>query len=1647
MKRTYLGRLYLVVALIGLAQVASAQIATGTPQFGSFGGGPLDTVNLGNLNAHIAIPIIARAGRAGRNFTYNLSYDSSIWNAVGSSGNVTWQPVFNFGWHGQTEATTGWANFTSQITNFCNQQQGLVWIDRSGYVYHDPWGVPHHFAGDFIPANNCNVTPRGFTSQATDGSGYTMSVDVSTGAISLTARDGTAIAAPTSPTGSGTTTDPNGNLITVTSSGFFDTLSATTPILTVSGSGSPSSPVVLQYIPPANESTGTRVSVTINYVQYTVKTGFGAKTSSGAAIGEYGATSVSLVDNITLPDGTKYAFLYEKTPISCSPLPGTFATNCVTGRLAQVTVPTGGTITYGYTGGANGIVNDGTTAGLTRTLTPGGKWTYTRTQDSSMASHWTTTVTTPPDTNNSGSAGNDTIIDFQQDSNTNVQSKTFNFYEVRRQVFQGAQSSNVLLLNTTTCWNGNTSNCTTTAVSSPISQCNVTAQPNSGKQAQAVSFYNGAGLVTERDQYDYGTGGPGSPLRKTSISYANFGNAISDRPSIVTVADGSGNTLSSTTYTYDEYSTYPLQASSGTPQHQTVTNTRGNPTTIVYAVAGAKTLTRHFSYYDTGTVYQSYDVNGAITTNVYSTATQGNTTASCGNSFPTEIDLPISGLSTKVQWDCFGAVPLKVTDADGNSITTTYSDADFWRPASVADPVGATSAFTYTPYNGNTSPVTLANVDSKMLFNSNNSVVEQLTTVNQLGQVVYSQQHEGPTSGNWDSTQAIYDSLLRLSQSTMPCVANQGQGCPSSATTTNSYDALGRVTKTADGGSGFVSNTYNQNDVTQAVGPPPSGESLKQKLLEFDGIGRLTSVCEITQLAAPGVCSQNTLQPNGYWTKHAYSVNSSGNPTVTVTQNAQASSGQQTRVYTYDLLGRLISETNPETNGLTTNYTYDSDSSGTCTGTFNGDLVKRVDTKGNTVCYQYDVIHRVTQVTYPSGPDSTNTPAKTFVYDSATLSGTAMSNAKGHLAEAYTGSSTSKKTDEFFSYSVRGELTDVWESTLNSGGYYHVSATFWENHALKSLGSNVTGVPNQTYGVDAMGRTATVSAGSGQNPVTSTSYNLSTYTYSTTFGSGDSDQFTLDPSTGRTTKYVFNVGSNSDTGQLNWNQNGSLGGFTITDTIPSTSDTQSCSYTHDDLSRISSVGCKNGTTNVWNQNFTYDVFGNITKTVPSGGTGISFQPTYSTSTNWITGLPGGITTTTDNNGQVTYDGTHHYTWDAEGKMLTVDTTTVTHDALGRTVEESISGSFTQIVYGPLGGKFATMSVQTLVKAFIPLPSAQAIYTSTGLTYYRHKDYIGSSRLATTPSRTLYSAGSYGPFGESYKQSGTTDVSFTGVDQDAVSGRYDFAFREYNPNAGRWISPDPAGLAAVNFADPQTWNRFAYVGNSPLARWDDGMSECNYDACVYADSDGSGMPNGVIDIYSLLPASGSSTPVGTGSTGAGGGWPNLPPFNPPLPNKGFCSFTASGVPQASQGAIEQIFNQAGVGIDFIDGPGADLTVIDANLNPNFNPDHPGSVVLGDDSFSNPAMVDFSQSRYPIASGIVTAHEWGHYLLSCLHLGSLPGSCGDAGLMSPGVATFGSAAWAARGMPMYQWSPTNTAFQFDSATGQTDAIKQACQNMHH
>jgi RHS repeat-associated protein len=1060
-------------------------------------------------------------------------------------------------------------------------------------------------------------------------------------------------------------------------------------------------------------------------------------------------------------------------------------------------------------------------------------WTYSRSVSGSAS---TTTVTDP--------LTDQTVINFEKDGSTS--NPNSNFFETQRVVKQGSSTT---LSTTITCYNGNNvgtpSSCYNTAVSSPIARTTVFhyLPTSAGSQSKTDTTYNSNGLVSEVDEYDYGSGAVGLLLRKTLTTYGtysggtclNLGNSIVDRPCTVTIQDSGGTTKALTTYTYDE----GTPATSGATQHVSITGSRGNLTTVAAQANGTTTLYRKFTYYDTGILQTSSDVsttNAATNTTTYNYSTTG---ASCDFAFPTSISEPLS-LSRSMTWDCNGAVLKSLTDENSKVTSTAYSGSNytnkFWRPYSTTDQAGNITYFTYPSAN---------QTETALTFNS--SVVDHLTTVDGLGRPSISQTKQGPSSGNYDSVETAYDANGRVSKTTMPYVAASGVACSGTCPGTSyGYDSLNRVTSVTDGGNGYTDSVYTNNDVLQTVGPTPT----RQKQLEYDGLGRLSSVCELTTtLTGNGNCAQKNNQ-TGYWTTYTYDVlgNLKG-----VTQSAQ-NAPRQTRTYGYDMLGRLASEANPETG--TTTYYWDAAASSCGGGAYAtpGDLGAKKDNAGVYTCYGYDALHRLAGF----GP-SNSTNCTGFQYDSYTPpTGVTVLNPLGRLVEAYTNSACdghgSLVTDKWFSYSARGEVTDIYTKTPNSGGFYHMTKSYWPHGALKTLGG-IPGVPTIYYGasdgsgLDGEGRVTKVTASSGTNPVTAVTYGGTGQPVDSltqvTYGSSDFDNFSYDTGTGRMKGYQFNIGTlgRAVVGTLGWNQNGTLGTLGIVDPFNG-ANTQTCTYTHDDLGRVSSVSCGNST---WTQNFSYDAFGNISKSVPTGGTGISFHATYvhtdGSNNNQIWSLPG-FTPTYDADGNLKQDSFHTYQWDANGHMIANDSTTLTYDAMGNMAEASWGD---QYLYDTDGRLLAGSAAQaSAYYTAIPLPGGGIVsYNSGSLGSYKHGDWLGSVRLASTPTQTVAWDVAAAPFGETYASTHVGNV-FAGMQQNIVGDEYDTHFREYHTSQGRWISPDPAGLAAVDPSNPQTWNRYAYVNNDPLSATDpSGLLAIQ--SCLFDNTCDSG-PSDMCDVW-------------------------------------------------------------------------------------------------------------------------------------------------------------------------------------------------------
>jgi RHS repeat-associated protein len=265
------------------------------------------------------------------------------------------------------------------------------------------------------------------------------------------------------------------------------------------------------------------------------------------------------------------------------------------------------------------------------------------------------------------------------------------------------------------------------------------------------------------------------------------------------------------------------------------------------------------------------------------------------------------------------------------------------------------------------------------------------------------------------------------------------------------------------------------------------------------------------------------------------------------------------------------------------------------------------------------------------------------------------------------------------------------------------------------------------------------------------------------------------------------------------------------------------------------VGCVNSSgTTIWTQSFTLDPFGNLSKSGSS-----SFAASYlltNGTTNNREQTVSSCVPTYDANGNMTKDCTFvtpaTYSWDANANSIGLNGVGLTFDAFDREVEIASGSTHTQILYSPIG-KLGTMNGQTAVTIRVPLPggsTAELLGATASTRHILHSDWLGSARLSTLYSaQTVANDTAYAPYGEAYGGS-FTDLNFTDQSEDTLSGLYDFQYREYSPVQGRWISPDPSGLSAVDPTNPQSWNRYAYVLNNPLSYtdplglwcvWDDG----------------------------------------------------------------------------------------------------------------------------------------------------------------------------------------------------------------------------------
>ena len=261
------------------------------------------------------------------------------------------------------------------------------------------------------------------------------------------------------------------------------------------------------------------------------------------------------------------------------------------------------------------------------------------------------------------------------------------------------------------------------------------------------------------------------------------------------------------------------------------------------------------------------------------------------------------------------------------------------------------------------------------------------------------------------------------------------------------------------------------------------------------------------------------------------------------------------------------------------------------------------------------------------------------------------------------------------------------------------------------------------------------------------------------------------------------------------------------------------------------------------QSFTYayDRQGNRWGTLPTCTPTSTTTCQYTFSGNKITNA--GITY--DLAGNVTYDGFHSYTYDFEGRILKVDsgTTTYSYNALGQRVAKVVSGTEGDFVLDQAGHAITGRISSPTHPWYLSEVYAGNMHVATyanGTTAFPHTNWLGTVMASTGPTgSTIKTCSGYLPFGDGSNCTGSdgSSLGFTGLWSDSETLLDNTPNRNYQSLAGRWTTPDPAGTAAVDVTDPQTWNRYAYVANNPLSYIDPlGLNRAGPGQC----SDGNGL---------------------------------------------------------------------------------------------------------------------------------------------------------------------------------------------------------------
>jgi len=191
----------------------------------------------------------------------------------------------------------------------------------------------------------------------------------------------------------------------------------------------------------------------------------------------------------------------------------------------------------------------------------------------------------------------------------------------------------------------------------------------------------------------------------------------------------------------------------------------------------------------------------------------------------------------------------------------------------------------------------------------------------------------------------------------------------------------------------------------------------------------------------------------------------------------------------------------------------------------------------------------------------------------------------------------------------------------------------------------------------------------------------------------------------------------------------------------------------------------------------------------------------------------------DANGNTITDGSRTFAYDRHNRLVSITQGAETlaeyaYDFQGRRVKKTVGGMTTSYVYDAANNLIAEIAGDgTPLRDYIYLgsePVAMKVYGTQAGIYYFINDHLGTPQKIVDSNGAMVWEAAYLPFGQAQELLATitNNLRFPGQYFDVETGLHYNWLRYYDPSTGRYMTPDPIGLAGGI-------NLYRYAGANPV----------------------------------------------------------------------------------------------------------------------------------------------------------------------------------------------------------------------------------------